>query len=404
VASPERRDAPAAAAEVAPSRKAPLPSPPVAARPSGKVVVPRPDAGFDCPAHAQLPRAWSHTPIDSARAGEPVDVRVRAPQMKGVAVSLFYRGAGEPGYARVSMARCGAEIVARVPAEATDGTSLSYFIEARRGGKTLVAHSGSAGEPNVVLLERPRPQRPARAPAATATATPSPAASRAPSTTAGESTSGGDGPVASAQPAPRAADAANGERAPATPVSPASPVSNDKPPGDDDEAAPLRVPLDDEPAPLSPAAGRKDTPAALDGESARGLGIAGKVGIGLGAGGLALVGAGVAGLVYAGQYAAAVQSDAAGSKRLFFNDPDPNRAPNDAQLQATGQLYNALGIAGLTVGGALAVTGAALLAYDRAHVRKARAPATHGGLASPRFTLAPVAGPAQLGVSLAGSF
>src|SRR2546428_475667 len=58
---------------------------------------------------------WQHTPIDSALAGRPLDVSVRMGVMKGVKVTLHYRGAGEPEFTEVVMVRSGANKVGRIP-------------------------------------------------------------------------------------------------------------------------------------------------------------------------------------------------------------------------------------------------------------------------------------------------
>jgi hypothetical protein len=104
--------------------------------------------------------ALVHEPVSEAPPGRPIDLTARVADDAGLTVLLSYRHAGEEAYQQVKMQTrpgLGPERVARIPAAAVQGTALQYFIAVRDGEGKLVASSGKASAPNVVLLDRAAP-------------------------------------------------------------------------------------------------------------------------------------------------------------------------------------------------------------------------------------------------------
>lgn len=102
---------------------------------------------------------WAHTPIDAVPPGQPVDVRVQMPVMKGVKVKAFYRKEGQANFDSVELKRRGNEKVARLPEAVSAGRTFQYYVEARDAAGTLVKNSGSQDSPNIVLVDpTARPQ------------------------------------------------------------------------------------------------------------------------------------------------------------------------------------------------------------------------------------------------------
>ena len=112
------------------------------------------------PARADKPATeWAHTPIDAVPPGQPVDVRVQMPVMKGVKVKAFYRKEGQANFDSVELKRRGNEKVARLPEAVSAGRTFQYYVEARDAAGTLVKNSGSQDSPNIVLIDpTARPQ------------------------------------------------------------------------------------------------------------------------------------------------------------------------------------------------------------------------------------------------------
>ncbi|MSP62302.1 MAG: hypothetical protein EXR72_18620 [Myxococcales bacterium] len=98
---------------------------------------------------------WKHEPLDEAAEGQPIEVKVKTPVVKGVKVLLHYRPAGEAAFTSLLMQRRGDVKQARIPGEDAVGKSLQYYIEARDEAGRLINNAGSAADPNIVILTRP---------------------------------------------------------------------------------------------------------------------------------------------------------------------------------------------------------------------------------------------------------
>jgi hypothetical protein len=108
----------------------------------------------------EKPPALVHEPIDQAPPGRPIDVTAQVPQAAAVTVTLAYRAAGEDVYRQVKMLpRRGlpGELVARIPAAAATGATLQYYLAARDGEGKVVASSGKASAPNLIVLDAAAP-------------------------------------------------------------------------------------------------------------------------------------------------------------------------------------------------------------------------------------------------------
>jgi hypothetical protein len=126
------------------------PSPPVEKEPAQEAK----EAKEPPPAPVKSGRVeFSHNIIDSAPPDMPIDVRVSMSVMKGVKVYVNYRQPGEADFTPVLMKRHGREKVGRIPAEAVSGKALQYYIEARDPTGNVVKSSGSASDPNIIMVD-----------------------------------------------------------------------------------------------------------------------------------------------------------------------------------------------------------------------------------------------------------
>lgn len=150
------------AEKVAAAQPQPTAKPAVEAAPRAKPAVEAAPAakpgGGEAAAGAPVTE-WSHTPLDAVPPGQPIDVRVQMPVMKGVKVKVYYRKEGQAEWTNLELKRRGNEKVARLPADVTTGKTFQYYVEAKDPAGTLVKSSGSEASPNIVLIDATaRPQ------------------------------------------------------------------------------------------------------------------------------------------------------------------------------------------------------------------------------------------------------
>ena len=94
-----------------------------------------------------------HTPIDEARAGFPIVVRVEAgPDVGAQKVVLHFRGSGQEDFAALPMTRKGTAWGAQIPSTAVRGRVMHYYVEALDVRSRPVAQNGSAASPNIITL------------------------------------------------------------------------------------------------------------------------------------------------------------------------------------------------------------------------------------------------------------
>jgi hypothetical protein len=313
---------------------------------------------------------WIHETIDSAPPGQPLDVRVQTPVMKGVKVFLFYRSLGQSEFTSVEMKRRGPEKVARIPAEAMQGKSVQYYLEAKDATNNLINHSGSQVDPNIIFLD---------ASAAVRTV--------------------GDGGGAE--------ECADGDESCKKAA----------------VAAPVRKPRDDSAFDAPPGARNIAPPKPVKPPGPPVFSSLGWAGLGVAIGGVLVAGGGGALAALALQNAGTVATDASDTncrKRLggisagagttaglcFFNNPS-EVLPTDYDYQNNGKTYALVSDILLGVGGAMVVGGVAMLAYDYVRMHK---PANKGAKPAPAkgkkasapllrdFVLAPSVSPTSVGV------
>jgi hypothetical protein len=95
-----------------------------------------------------------HTPIDTARRGFPVPVKVETGlDIQAHKVYLFYRPPGTVAFVWLAMVKTGNVFRVAVPPEATTGRYFHYYIEARDQRGRLAASFGSARSPTVVTIQ-----------------------------------------------------------------------------------------------------------------------------------------------------------------------------------------------------------------------------------------------------------
>lgn len=99
-----------------------------------------------------------HTPIEGSRPGVPIAVRAQLEGGSGAHVALWVRGSGYPDFVEVPMRPSGdGTWVGVIPAEATAGSAVQYYLEARDADGRVLASSGAASSPHVIELARAAP-------------------------------------------------------------------------------------------------------------------------------------------------------------------------------------------------------------------------------------------------------
>ena len=94
-------------------------------------------------------------PGDAAVAGrKPVPISATvSPDLKGYTkVVLAYRAEGAPDFIGVDMQRSGNKFTAEIPAEATNGSVVHYYVEAETEDENAVATNGSEEKPYAIAL------------------------------------------------------------------------------------------------------------------------------------------------------------------------------------------------------------------------------------------------------------
>ncbi|HEY3353488.1 MAG TPA: tetratricopeptide repeat protein [Polyangia bacterium] len=96
--------------------------------------------------------AFTHEAVDEVPPDLPMDVQCLVPDIEGVRVTLFYRVAGQENFTPVIMKERLGEMVGRIPAREMSGKSIQYYIEARDSKGKMMGQSGTAANPNIVLI------------------------------------------------------------------------------------------------------------------------------------------------------------------------------------------------------------------------------------------------------------
>jgi hypothetical protein len=95
-----------------------------------------------------------HTPITKGKKGQAILVMARLGSSVSAAdkVVLSWKGADDEVFATKEMARSGNKYAAQIPAGATKGKSVVYFIEAQDSEGTVLASAGGESKPIAVAL------------------------------------------------------------------------------------------------------------------------------------------------------------------------------------------------------------------------------------------------------------
>jgi tetratricopeptide (TPR) repeat protein len=99
-------------------------------------------------------KALVHEPVHVGQVGRPVPITVLPDKDLGAsALVLRYRAASASGFSDLALQKgpTGA-FEAAIPASATTGQQVVYFIEARRADGSVIVRRGSAADPMVVAL------------------------------------------------------------------------------------------------------------------------------------------------------------------------------------------------------------------------------------------------------------
>jgi hypothetical protein len=99
-------------------------------------------------------KALVHEPVHVGQVGRPVPITVAPDKDLGAsAIVLRYRAGTAPAFADVPMQKVSSgSFEAAIPAAATTGPQVVYFIEARRADGSVIVRRGSAADPMVVAL------------------------------------------------------------------------------------------------------------------------------------------------------------------------------------------------------------------------------------------------------------
>jgi hypothetical protein len=99
-------------------------------------------------------RGLVHVPLDEVKRGYPIPIKVAAgADVRVQRVLLYYRSAGEVKYVQSPLKREGGLFRGSIPAQATRGRYVHYYVEGLDPRGRLAATNGSARGPNVVTIK-----------------------------------------------------------------------------------------------------------------------------------------------------------------------------------------------------------------------------------------------------------
>ena len=102
-------------------------------------------------------KALVHEPVHVGQSKQPVPISVVPDKdLEATAFVLRYRAETVSSFTDVAMTKgANGAYAAAIPASATDGEKVAYFIEARRSNGSVAERRGTAADPIVVALTRP---------------------------------------------------------------------------------------------------------------------------------------------------------------------------------------------------------------------------------------------------------
>lgn len=119
----------------------------------GRVRTLKREAKGEDPSAMKAVTSFKHTAIDESPPNTPLDVTAVVPEGVPWRVVLNYRGAGKVKFTSVEMHYRYKELVARVPAAATKGKNVQYYIEVRDGNGKVLERAGQPTSPNIIYME-----------------------------------------------------------------------------------------------------------------------------------------------------------------------------------------------------------------------------------------------------------
>ena len=98
-------------------------------------------------------KGLQHNIIDTSRANAPAAIEAMlGSDITAAKVSLQYRAEGATDFTEVKLTRSGCKYSGAIPAAATHGSIVHYFVAAYDGNNKVIAAKGSAGSPNILEL------------------------------------------------------------------------------------------------------------------------------------------------------------------------------------------------------------------------------------------------------------
>ncbi len=113
-------------------------------------------AGGEGEADQEPAEDFSHVPIAKGKKGKPITIAVKiSPNLTGYKkVVLSYRAEGAEEFLSRDMQQSGDKYIGLIPADATEGNVVTYYVEAEAEDESAVASSGSEETPHTVSLSR----------------------------------------------------------------------------------------------------------------------------------------------------------------------------------------------------------------------------------------------------------
>lgn len=92
-----------------------------------------------------------HIPVRKASPGAPIMIAARASNSDVAKVVLYYKS-GDDDYTAKDMVKSGSHFSGQIPASATSGGKVSYYLEAQDSEGTVLASAGGESRPLVISL------------------------------------------------------------------------------------------------------------------------------------------------------------------------------------------------------------------------------------------------------------
>ena len=98
-------------------------------------------------------KGLQHNILDTSRANAPAAIEAMlGTDINAAKVSLQFRAEGATDFTEVKLAKAGCKYTGAIPASATHGSIVHYFVAAYDGNNKVIAAKGSAGSPNILEL------------------------------------------------------------------------------------------------------------------------------------------------------------------------------------------------------------------------------------------------------------